>query len=490
MIHFCRGVRELQTACMLMLGLALLPSAFSTASAQPSRIVSKRLAAVSADSLKTKIDSLAARLDSLVLKTDRLVRARRDTAARSKDTVGVKKDTTGVLTVTTAPDAAKTRADTVLVDTLRANEAHPQDSPTDRGFLIRTGDGKSELRLIGSVRLNGVYDFNGLQNASSFNTYDIPVGDANLQEGRFQMSAAQTRLALEATKKASFGNIFVKVETDFLGASNTLRLRQAYGTLNPVLIGQTWSTFDDLTSLPLTVDLDGPNSCVSLRTVQIRYMGTINPTLTWDAAIESPDVESSIPDSVEHEASFQSYPDVIGRMRQSGTWGHVQLAGVLRSISVRAPDGTTDHMAAYGSLLSGRIYLGGATPQRILFQFVGGKGISRYITALKGEGLDVVYNPLTASVELTASAGGYISYAREWTPSLLTYITGGFVWIRNIDFFPDNAFSSSLYISADTFWDVTAGTRIGVEYSWGRRENKSGESGNANRVSFLLQYDF
>jgi hypothetical protein len=447
------------------------------------------LCTVAAQSTPVRGDTLAARKDTtgpvpVTALPDSLVR-RGARAHLVSDTLAAQNDSTRLLLITSAPDSGEG-----LADTARADEAHPQDSPTDRGFLLRTGDGKAELRIIGSVRLTGVIDFNGLQGAQNFNTYAIPVGDANVHEVRFQMSGSETRLGLEATKKADLGDIFVKVETDFLGVSDALRLRQAYGTFNHFLVGQTWSTFDDPSSIPLTVDLDGPNSSVSTRTVQIRYMGTIHPTLTWDAAIESPSVEASIPDSVGEEPSFQSFPDVIGRLRQSGTWGHVQLAAVLRSISVRDPSGELDAMAGYGLLLSGRIYLGGASSQQLLFQLVGGKGISRFITALSGEGLDLVYDPVSGSVELTASGGGYLSYAREWTPSLLSYLTVGFIRIRNIDFFPDDAFSLSEYVSGNFFWEPLRGMRAGLEYSWGRRVNKNGDYGDANRLSFIVRYDF
>ena len=50
-------------------------------------------------------------------------------------------------------------------DTIMVKEVHPQDSPEDRGFLITSTDGKAQLRIRGSVRLNGVYDLNGLQKA-------------------------------------------------------------------------------------------------------------------------------------------------------------------------------------------------------------------------------------------------------------------------------------------------------------------------------------
>lgn len=408
------------------------------------------------------------------------------------DSAGMVKDSTVTVIDTTVVPLIAVSSDTTLsaADTIRAMEAHPQDSPVDRGFLIRTSDGSAELRVLGSIRLTAVYDFNGLQNTSFFNTYAIPVGDANVSERRFRMTAEETRLGLEVTRKTDLGDIFVKVETDFLGESGTLRLRHAYGTFVQFLFGQTWSTFGDVNSLPLTVDLDGPNSSVSVRTVQIRYSGRIDSALTWGAAVESPGLEATIPDSLGIEPSFQSFPDFIARIRQDGRWGHVQLAGVLRSITVRDTSGELDALAGIGFLLSGRFRLGGDTPHRILYQLVAGKGISRFITALSGEGLDLVYNPATQSVDLTSSVGTYVSYARQWSPSLLSYFTAGWISLGNIQDRPDDAFKQSSYVSGNLFWDPSPGLRIGGEYAWGRRMNKDGQTGTANRLSLILRYDF
>ncbi len=415
-----------------------------------------------------------------------------DTSATPTDTAAAKRDSTTLLLVTTLPDSAARpveRGEDVS-DSIRVPEAHPQDSPIDRGFLIRTGDGSAELRIRGSVRLNGIYDFNGLQNQSSFNTYDIPVGDANISEPRFQMNVTQTRLGLEATRKASIGDIFVKVETDFLGPSNTLRIRHAYASLYHFLFGQTWSTFSDIAAIPLTVDLDGPNGSVSERTVQIRYTGEIHKGLSWDASIESPSIGVTIPDSVTWGPTFQSFPDLIGRVRQGGEWGHVQAAGVLRSISSSGSSGGKTAKVGYGALLSGRIFLGGDVPHRLLFQAVGGKAISRYIGTFSKKGLDLAYNPATGEIDLVNSFGGYLSYARQWTSAVLTYVTVGFLRIVNVEEQPDDAFRDSRYVSGNVFWDAAPGTRIGAEYSWGRRTNKDQSHGVANRFSFILIYDF
>ena len=128
-----------------------------------------------------------------------------------RDSTNVESDSAAVILVLEAADTVKTSLDSVEVEDL-----HPQDSPENTGFLIRTADGKSQLRFRGSIRLNGAYDFNGLQNQSTFSTYDIPVGDANKSDPRFFMSADQTRVGIEAIRGTEFGDAFMRIEADFL----------------------------------------------------------------------------------------------------------------------------------------------------------------------------------------------------------------------------------------------------------------------------------
>ena len=109
---------------------------------------------------------------------------------------------------------------------------------------------------------------------------------------------------------------------------------------------------------------------------------------------------------------------MIGRVRQWGDWGHLQAAGVVRSISTKAISEHQETGLGYGVLLSGRLYLGGDVPHRVLFQFVVGKAISRYIGTLASKGLDVFYDPATGQPELVPATGGYASYARGVDPRL------------------------------------------------------------------------
>lgn len=398
-------------------------------------------------------------------------------AAAQADTTAVQDTVAAVFTDTSFVD-----------DTTQVQEAHPQDSPEDRGFLIVTGDRKSSLRIRGSFRVNGAYDFRGLQSVENFNTFEIPVGAANTADPRFFMNARQTRLGLEVTSDTDAGDLFLRLETDFYGAGNTLRLRHAFGTLKRFLVGQTWSTFGDVASLPLTVDLDGPNSSVAIRTVQFRYSVESPNGYRLAAAAESPGPEVGVVDTLGAKLEFQVTPDLVGRVRRFGDWGHIQLAAVFRAINVKDVAGELQVLPGFGALLSGRIEI--SEPDVFMWQLVGGSAISRYITALSGQGLDVVVNPNTGRWETVTSFGGYGSYGHAWMPRVVSFLTVGLVTVRDTSWFQDDAFSSSAYVSGNLFWDAAEGARLGVEFSWGQREDKDGQTGKAARLSFICYFDF
>lgn len=374
------------------------------------------------------------------------------------------------------------------IDTVVIRDVHPQDSPEDRGFLITSKDRKSSLRIRGSIRLSGGYDLNGLQNKNTFSTYDIPVGDDNVDELRYFMSINQTRLGIEAKRETAVGEVFMRVESDFMGSNSTPRLRHVYGSTNHWLVGQTWSVFGDVASLPNTVDLDGPNSSLTARTVQIRYSGRIKESLNYAIAAEAPKPDIVYPDSLVYQQAFQSFPDISFRFRWQKEQGHLQVAGMLRSISGKDNNNEPYYLVGYGALFSGNVSF--KERASLLFQAYAGSAISRFITGLTGKGLDAVYNPNTGIYEPLGSIGGYTSFGYAWAPELNSFFTAGLIDIANKDFQQDDEMSFTYYFSGNIFWSTRLGTRMGIEYSWGRRTNIDGQSGDANRISFIFYYDF
>ena len=394
-------------------------------------------------------------------------------AAVSADSVLAENDE-GIVVVMDTTDVV------MQTDSLGTPDAHPQDSPTNKGFLIITPGGQNQLRIRGSIRVHGAYDLQGLQTQDNFDTYEIPVGETST-DGRFFMNAAQTRLGVEARTTTELGQAFMRVEGDFLGVGNGFRLRHAYGTLAEFTVGQTWTGFSDPTALPPTVDLEGPNSSITIRTVQIRY--TPERRL-FTISIESPAPDATLPDSI---ASFQSFPDFAARLRLNRDWGHMQFAGIVRSISVRQ-QGTGSIKVGAGGLFTGRMDF--TSEHRIFWSFVGGTGVSRFIAALSGRGLDVLLNPTNGEVETVGSVGGYFTYGVDWNSAWYSGFTFGLIRVRNKTYQPQDAFRGSMYGSGNLFWNLTSGSRLGLEYTIGRRQNKDLQDGFASRVSGIMYYDF
>ena len=78
-------------------------------------------------------------------------------------------------------------------------------------------------------------------------------------------------------------------------SSADLRLRQAYGQLdNFVLggdlrIGQVWTAWDDVSALPETMDIQGPNGSQQKRQPLIRWARDFSDQYTLWVSLENPD---------------------------------------------------------------------------------------------------------------------------------------------------------------------------------------------------------
>jgi hypothetical protein len=335
----------------------------------------------------------------------------------------------------------------------------------------------------------GAYDFNGLKGGTSFALSSIPIGSDNKNENSFFMTANLTRLGLEAKFKAIVG-LLMKIEADFNSSDNNFRIRHAYGRSRNVLIGQTWSIFSDVTSIPATVDIDGPPTAVKSRTVQARYLGELGANCLFSVGIESPNPNVEVPDSLLLEPVSQSYPDVAGRISLSGKWGRVQLASILRSITVRNFDGSLGVKSGYGILLSDNFNLGKGFS--IMSQALYGDGISSLMNLSGNSATDVILNPVSGTYELNTAYGGFVSLSKGFLNkhNLILTFNYGLVKVVEEGIQPDDYFSLGQYATASLFWNTILGFRIGIEYEFGYAKDKKGESGVANRFAFTSYYDF
>jgi len=375
------------------------------------------------------------------------------------------------------------------MDSLGSKDIHPQDSPESRGLVIESKDKKLSIRFYGSARVYGSYDFNGLQGGTGFNISEIPVDEEVNNNETFYMTANVTRLGLDVKRKTLVGNTLIKIETDFNGTDNKFRIRHAYGQTSHFIIGQTWTNFSDIETLPLTVDVDGPPTAVTVRNVLLKYYLDFKPGWRFRASIESPSVVIYIPDTVSIEAVTQNYPALSSNIKKDWEVVQIKAAGIINPISVRNLSGERGSLLGRGALLSFNADISASSSLK--FQGIYGNGIASFLNLADNSAFDVVLNPNDGEYQLTTCYGGYIAYNlslfKEFLDMDLVY---GLVKLNMEDYFPDDSFKAGQYIALNGFFSTPEGFRLGVEYTYGYKKTKNGQNGNANRFAFTFYYDF
>ncbi|GBF57065.1 hypothetical protein PbB2_00724 [Candidatus Phycosocius bacilliformis] len=317
-------------------------------------------------------------------------------------------------------------------------------------------------------------------------------------------NAKQTRLWLTTETAVAGHTLKGYVEGDFQtspgpqGNERTTNgynfaLRRAYLQYDRLTVGEDWTTFQNIATLPESTDFIGPTEgIVFARQPLIRYSYPVSKTTTLHLALENPETASAnlgSPTLIENDDD--SVPDVVVRLNHSFAQGEVSVAGIVRQLSV--DNGAIgDTATGYGISVAGKINLDQAKRYEFKFMATTGTGIGRYVGLNFAP--DAVYVPATAQLQDVDIAGGYAAFKVNWTPQLRSSLIGS---IQSVDYakgltpaslatFNKQAWS----VSANLFYTPVKGLDLGAEYRHGVREVVSGADGSLDRLEFLAKYSF
>jgi hypothetical protein len=377
------------------------------------------------------------------------------------------------------------------VDTLALQEVK-----TDTAKIVKDSntqdleETKYRVRFMGSVRVNGFYDFAGMKSTEGFMPYDIPVGSDDIPGlSSVYIGARQSRIGFEGDANTQVGKIRTYIEVDFASTSESyFRLRHAYAEWNYWKLGYTHTTFMDNASLPQTVEFEGPNSSLSKRHGLVRYERIMKKGNIIGVSLESPKADYYNPaDSVINKASNQRNLDLAGRYKYFNNHGHIQVAGILRSIDI-LNEGKMGIKTGWGLLFSSTIRF---TQQHLInAQYSFGKGIAYYYVGTTKRQLDAVYDPVNDDMVLKRIQGGFINYSFRYNPSWILSVIAGISYMKGAEFEPDDTFKSSRYYGTNIFYKPIETISLGIEATSGSRENLNQQTGNATRISMLAKFDF
>lgn len=374
-----------------------------------------------------------------------------------------------------------------LPNTHQATAAEPAQDAEARSLEITAGG--INLRFGGFVKLDFIQDFDFVGNADQFKVNSIPVDSdpSSLLDGGTNLSARQTRFDIDVVSDTGAGQLHAYVEGDFFGTGNSFRLRHAYGEWNGLLAGQTWSTFQDITARPFTLDYEGPDSEIFVRQSMLRYTATLTSGLEWAIAVEDPDSQVSSASGVTGQGRSE-WPDLVARVRWSPQWGHVQVAGMARQLRFVSNDGAVDETAGgYGLNVSSSAKVMGT--DTVMGHVAFGSGVGRYIESFGGAGADAV---LTAggSLEALDAWAWVLGYTHAWNQLLASTASIGTAEIDNDPGQGPTAINSAKSVHINLVFTPTQRIVIGGELMWGERKNNDGATGDATRFQVSVQYSF
>jgi hypothetical protein len=328
------------------------------------------------------------------------------------------------------------------------------------------------------------------------------------QNGHFYAGVRQSRFGVKGFLPTDtvLGEVKTIFEFEMFGVGvdagqTTFRLRHAWGEMNQIGAGQTWSVFMDPDIFPNSIEYWGPNGMVLFRNVQLRWSPIKNDMLDIAFSAERPGATADAGTAADRidlsrvTARFP-LPDFAAHVRVGGEWGHVQVAGIIRYINW--DDNNTSSIAnvsgsavGWGADLSTNIKLWKDT---LRVAGVIGQGIENYLNdanvdvGAKNNSSDI-NRPLLGVPLLSMSGVAFLDHT--WSDEVTSTLGYSIVEIFNSDGQAPDAFQAGQYALVNMLFKPVPNVMFGPEFQWVWRRNKSnGFYANDFRIQASFKYSF
>ena len=403
--------------------------------------------------------------------------------------------TAAVLSIFSQPALAQSTAEVqAKLDDMQRQIDQMVSNQSSGGWVIPGTDTAMTIRRY--VKLDMIADFDQDMDDMLFEP-GLKTGNEK-GDTSFRAHARQSRLRIGTSTPTDVGTAKTTIEADFFGGggneilsnSRGLRIRHAYGELNGLLAGQTWSNFMHFTAYPATVELGGPVGVSFIRQAQLRYTMPVGDGAAFSVSAENPEATG-------FEGSRDVFPDLTAKYKWSGSTGGIEIAGLARSLQTDDASATGDDNAfGYGVMAAGRLNLTDATTVKAGVIF--GDGVGRYIFgSLSNDsstdtrtGIGEAYIDNNGDLETIEAFGATISVSQQWTSKFSSSLTYGRVeGDQPSDEFP-NSVETLQSVLFSNFYKVADPVTLGLELSYGDKELMNGDSGDNTRLQLAAQFSF
>ena len=363
--------------------------------------------------------------------------------------------------------------------------------------------GNSAINIGGRLKIDAIYNSRSTGGNSGSNGGDVAFLPAaipltgNGETNQLSFDARETRLWVKSYSPSDYGEMAGYVEVDFSSASSASnekasnafipRLRHAYGTLGGFTLGQTYTTFMNVSAFPEINDLNGPVGIMNIRQPLFRYEYHRGRGKLF-VAVENPETTLVTTAGSRIAPDDDRLPDMIGKVEFTGDWGNWSLAGMLREI--RSDGAVVAGVAdsAWGGAVSasGRIRLAGQDNLR--FNLAYGNALGRYLSY---NAFDDGIIDSNGRINLNRVSGGYIVYQHWWTDTLRSNAGVGFGHADySATLAPGSANKNFYSTNLNLIWSPSLNSSIGLEWLHGFRELEDGREGQLDRLQLTSMYKF
>lgn len=360
--------------------------------------------------------------------------------------------------------------------------------PQYRGF-IPIPHTPAMIKFNARPRVDFIFDTGELGDPDKFDTAKIPVeGDPARGGGsRFNVSAKGSQIRLDVRAPQLEGTPRFYYENDFFGPGNkplNFNIRHLYGKYYNIILGQTYSVFEDPDCWPDTLDYEGPNSAVFALQPLLRYQLPLNEQWQLNFSVEKPSSEvdtAGDPTAV----PVNRAPDIgLNTRWEEPSFGHIQLAAIGRVIGA---DGETNgSQTVFGGGLNLSVVKSLFTRDSLQLQGTIGQGIAHYDND-EFFNNDAAYNQ-AGDLKALPYLAVMLGYTHGWNDKWRSTASYGFVNINNeISQGPD-AYHQTHYASLNLMWQPFKLLTMGVEGLYGRKVVQSGAAGSDWRIQFGIVY--
>lgn len=358
------------------------------------------------------------------------------------------------------------------------------------------------IGISGYVKADFIRDFDYVADPYELELGSIAVDGSDERHlgGTTTFHAKESRVGFDLRSKASWPSgkeypmrVFVEFDWffDSPAMANNTRLRHAYGVIGRLLVGRTWTTSGDLTTLPGTIDFSGGDALYGGRVTQIRWQDKLGDSFQYALAVEEASAQVAHPDSI--SGAFRPpWPNLAGMIKwRSSNGSSIQLGADVFPVSWSGPPtapNTTE--TGYAITAMSRLVFSVTEYHDAFVWGAGyGEGQGAKVIALSWDGKASGYLSPTG-LELAPAWFAYAGYSHYWNRSWNSTVSSNWTGTDLSSLQSDDTIQKAGSVHANLLWFPYKLVSIGIEYMWGVRENKDGTEGTASRVQVMAKFKF